>query len=423
MNRAAAFVLLGLASLGCWQYRAGYCDENHTDCDSTSICHPELHRCVPKTGAGGHGGQDGGLDSGRDGARDVPVDKGPPPCSVDANSCGGETPVCDSLTHACRGCKSNTECTTTGKPVCAITGDGGTTGVCVECTQNSDCKDTAPVCNKTLHTCSACTTDDDCKLFDPGVCKTLGPGNNGRCVRPDETIYVSKSAGCSDTLAVVPQDGGAPDAGAPNGVSTRPFCSMEPIRAVLSPSRYVVLVSGQVTGADWSYNNEAQGPVLIVGRTGTISGAADPNFQMTSGNVTIRNLTFSPGGKVGIEADGGNLSLSRVTISGCQGGGLWLNGAAFDVENSTISGNGPGDHNGSIWGGILETALGPATGTTANNISQVSVLNNMGQDITCKDGLVGRDVLVYDSNKAVQVSPGCNLLLCMDAGAMCGAQP
>lgn len=409
-------VLLLLATAGCWQYRAGYCDQSHA-CDVGWSC--QSHRCVAATY---DGGGDGAHDGARDGAHDAPVDKGPTPCSVDASTCSGDTPVCDAVTHVCRGCQANAECTAPGLPACAIAGDGGTTGVCVACTQNSDCKAGAPVCNKTAHTCGPCGSDDDCKAFDPGVCKTQGSGANGRCLRPDEVIYVSKAPGCSDTLPAAAMDGGAPDAGVQAGISTRPFCSLEPIRSVLSPSRAVVVVSGQVSGASWSYNDEAQGPLLITGHAAMISGAASPNFQMTGGNVTIRNVTFSPGGSVGIEADGGTLSLRNVKVQSCQGGGIWLNGAGFDIESSTITGNGPGDHDGAAWGGILETALSTATGA-AKNISQCTVANNDGQGITCKDALTGREILAYGNSPPTQVSPGCNLLLCSDAGAMCGPQP
>jgi hypothetical protein len=423
VNRLGALLLVVAASLGCWQYRTGYCDKNHMDCGLHATCNVHTQLCEPRS----DGGSGGANDAGRDAVHDALADKGPPACFVDANSCRGETPVCDSMTHACRGCRSNTECTAPGKPACAL-GDGGTNGVCVECTQNSDCKDTSPVCDLHSNTCRGCGTDSDCQLHAPGICNVFGPSGDasvplGRCVRDDETINVAQNSGvCSDNQSAAPADGSAPDGGAQPGSSAHPFCSMQPVTGALSPSRHIVIVSGNVTGANWIYKNEAGVPILVVGKAGSILGGALPAFQMSSGDVTLRHLSLSSGGNNGVEADGGTLRLDHVTVSGCtQGGGLWLNGANFDIENSKFTGNGPGLHSGSGWGGILETSVPP---TGPKTISQVTVTGNTGQGITCMDGLTGSEVLVYaNTGASFQVSPGCNLTLCTDAGATCGAQP
>ncbi len=140
---------------------------------------------------------------------------------------------------------------------------------------------------------------------------------------------------------------------------------------------------------------------------------------MSSGDVTIRSVIFKTGTGIGIEADGGTLHLDHVTVRNCAGGGIWLNGASFDIQNSTIDANGPGTYMGFNWGGILETKI-PASGP--KNISQVTVASNNGQGIICNDGLTGNEVLVYANVSAIQVSTGCHLNLCSDAGMMCGPQ-
>jgi hypothetical protein len=418
----AALLLLGTA--GCWQYRAGYCDESHKQCGPGLTCDVNTHHCVlPDAGStGGTGGTGGTTDAGRD----VGIDMGPSHCTVDAHDCGSQTPICDDMTLTCRGCKSDDECASidSSKPACLIAADGGTTGVCVACTANKHCPATAPVCDARSHSCQGCLTDDDCKLHAPGVCNTAAPASvdaavaPSRCVRDDEVVYVQKSTACSDTPPTSPADASAPDGGVPLGVSTRPFCSMEPVRGVLSAARHVVVVTGGVSGASWPYGDQAGVPITIVGKSATIGGAASPAFQMSSGDVTIRKVTFGTVSALGIEADGGILRLDHVTVDHCPGGGIWLNGAGFDIRNTRVTNNGPGDHDGARWGGILETAV-PASGP--RNISQTTVTDNTGQGITCKDPLTVGDNLASDT--AVQVSAGCNLGLCAEASAMCGAQP
>ncbi len=421
--------LLLLAATGCWRYRAGYCEQSHRDCGPGFTCHPETHLCLPAV-------QDAASDTPADTAtdatssdapRDVGADKGPPPCMLDGHDCDGATPVCDTNLLTCRGCKTDDECAALdgNKPACLIAADGGTTGTCVPCTSNKHCPDTAPVCDPHTNRCGGCITDDDCKLYAPGVCKTTPPSAAdagvapSRCLRDDEAIYVNSKTDCSDTPPAPAADGSAPDGGVLSGTSARPFCTMEPVRGALSEARPVVVVSGSVSGASWSYGDQAGVPITIVGKTGTIIGAASPAFQMSSGDVTIRSLTVKTGGAIGLEADGGTLRLDQVTVTGCQGG-IWLNGANFDLHNVWVTGNTAGDHDGFDWGGILETAVPP---TGLKTISQVTVANNTGQGITCKDALDGGEILAYGNQAATQVSGGCGLMLCTDAGAMCGARP
>jgi hypothetical protein len=195
---------------------------------------------------------------------------------------------------------------------------------------------------------------------------------------------------------------------------------MDAIRGALSEGRAVVVVTGSVSGASWPYDNQAGVPITIVGKSGgTLIGAASPAFQMSSGDVTLRTLTIKTGGATGVEADGGTLRLDHVVVTGCSGGGIWLNGAGFDIQNVTITGNGAGTYNGFDWGGILETAV-PAG--APRNISQVTVTGNTGPGITCKDPLTGGEILAYGNIAATQVSSACTLGGCVDAGPMCGAQ-
>lgn len=411
---AAAFLL----AAGCSQLKPGRCD-HESDCDKTHFCDMNLKTCVPKDA-----GAPPVKDAGSDAQHDVAVDKGPPSCLADASLCSDPNkPFCGDDGTTCRSCRDDNECEKRfpSRPLCS-THDGA--GVCVECLADGDCHSAAASACSASNTCVPCSKDAQCANFGPGICVTAvaAAGDAGavaaHCASSSEAIYVNKTASCSDTVPAA-SDAGTADGGTVQpGSATRPFCTMEPIRGVLGP-RNVVFVSGTVSGASWSYNDEAKGHLLIAG-AGTIAGAASPGFQMKAGDVTIRGITFSPGASVGVQADGGTLHLDRVTVKGCLGGGIWLNGAGFDIQNTTVTGNGPGTYLGFTWGGILETMV-PAGGP--KNITQSSVANNVGTGITCSDMLTGREILAFGNTGTPQVSSTCSLLTCADAGAMCGAQP
>ncbi|HSS38920.1 MAG TPA: hypothetical protein VLT58_09135, partial [Polyangia bacterium] len=267
-------------------------------CGDGFRCDTSINRCVENTGgstggAGGIGGMAGigGIGgaagaAGIGGSPDGGVDKPPPRCDSDgAAVCSSDKPICDRGSGKCRTCGDQPDdCMTLNPalPVCRPAGDGGRPAACVECTQDSHCADrTKPVCDQSHNVCVGCATDDDCQRFTPSVCKTAAPSSadagaaKGHCVGNGETIYVSKTAACSDTPTSTTAEAGA-DAGVRGESTGRPFCSMEPIRTILSATRNVVVVSGEVSGASWSYNNQAGGPLLIVGQGATIAGAASP---------------------------------------------------------------------------------------------------------------------------------------------------
>lgn len=437
--RSARVLLLPLLALaaGCWQYRAGYCDQTHNDCGNGTHCDTSTNMCV-QNGSGGSGGSGGiagmgglggiggigGSDAGgAAGGRDGGVDK-PAPCSLDANSCGVDKPICGS-DGQCRACTNDPDCNViTGRPACLTSGTGA--GRCVECTADTHCKSPmAPVCDTATNRCRPCGSDDDCKAFLPGVCTSVlttssdGGPPSGRCIAADEAIYVKKTGTCSDTVTAQ-TDAATTDAGIQGEQSDRPFCSMNPIRSVLSPKRHVVVVSGEVSGPGWSYNDEAAGPLLIVGKSATLDGAASPAFQMTAGNVTIRNVSFKTVSGVGIEADGGTLRLDDVKVDHCGGGGILLAGAMFDIRNTTVSNDGPGQTGAVSWGGIYVSTT-PPPGSLAN-LDHVTISIDPPVGIACAGSITGNAVAVSNQSGGVGIQSSCMVNACApnDAGT-CGA--
>lgn len=420
MTRAGALILLMATSLGCWQVRAGYCDHSHPQCGEGYQCDFPTQKCMPSTtGAGGTGGHP-------DGGHDAAADTGPPRCSADANTCHGTTPFCDPDSQTCRGCTSDQECananaTTLGCRMAAA----GMPGVCVTCTKDAHCSTgDAPVCALDSNTCTGCTTDSDCQRFQPGVCRTFfaaavdGAPAPAACLTPEQAIYVQNTTGCSD----------APDAGS-GGTATVPFCSMQPVLGAISKDRAVVIVTGSVAAGTWTYADQASGKLLIIGAstaqqpTALIASSGTPAFNMSSGDVTVRKLSFTSNLSMGIQAAGGMLTLDHVKVDSCKTGGILLNGAAFDIENSAVTNNGVGMDLTTSWSGIYVKT----TPAGSKKLYSSTVAGNKNAGVLCAGAIDGRDVLAYANGGNVDVGSLCNFTSCGStdaaAGATCGAQP
>jgi hypothetical protein len=327
-------------------------------------------------------------------------------CLMDTHCTTPQTPICSLDTGTCEGCDAagTNACTTkdTNKPVCVKTATGGLAkGTCVGCLMNSDCNGappSTPICKS--NSCAGCTADTDCSGMGAGICV-----KDGHCATIAETIYVKNdTASCTD----------APSVSANAGTSAQPFCTMQPVTMYLSPARDLVIVSGLVSGATWSYNDNVTGGLLsIVGQLGAqIASSASPGFSLQGGNVYIRGVSFSPSGSIGIKSTGGAITLYGVTVDGCMGGGIFLSGTTFDIENTTVTNNGPGAQGTS--GGVNISTAG-----AGSKLNLVTIENNKQIGITCDTAIAATGVLVM-SNTGGDIANSCKFSSC-SMGAGCGA--
>jgi hypothetical protein len=345
-----------------------------------------------------------------------------------ANSeCKGTTPICElgdagASRNSCRMCASTSDCTqlSATTPVCVTTANapgGAQRGTCVMCLMNSDCTaeggatTTKPICELTMtnagtpvNTCRKCTADTECG--GPGVCML-----DGHCATDAETIYVKNDGmtTCNDS---------PPDGSADAGTKAHPFCSMAPILGYVSTNRDLVLVDGStamvITVGTWIYADQASpNSLTIVGQQSPTIGtlSSNPLFNMSSGTVRIRGVTFSPSPSIGINATGGSLFLDGVTVDSCKGGGIVLNGATFDIENTTVTNNGS---SGTI-GGVNISSAG-----AGSLLNLVTITNNKPAGITCGGGVNATGVYVM-SNTGSQIVGLCGFNSCTQLGSGCGA--
>ena len=353
--------------------------------------------------------------------------------AVDAG-CSAATPTCEAISGRCVECLGNGDCvrdatksfcqagTCVGcagagalacatrdpaKPVCTAS------GTCAECATSDDCKAAAkPICDATV--CVACTSDDQCqaKAGGPGVCLFQ---LDGHCATDAESIYVGKigAGACSDSGA---------------GSAQMPYCTAQTAVGVAkSAARPVVVVIGQVGGFTVG---ALSSPLTIVGRSAVITPADyDDGIIITSGEIYLRALTVAgnPSGVtgVGVNAQAATGATVALNMDGCAikdnpGGGVFLAGAAFDIRNSTVTGNGPGQTiGGTVWGGIRVDSL-PASGQT--NLGLVTIQKNLATGLTCSTAIQGQGVLA-SGNTPLDIATSCGVVSCATPAPTCGAQP
>jgi len=361
------------------------CSSN-TDCQGGRICSfdpQNVGRCLFPIdgGTGGAGGQGGSTSTGGTGGGAAgtggSTDGGGP--DVNTCACVGNTPVC-------------------------------LQGSCVQCAASSDCTTdaTKPICDTTSHSCVACSSDSQCvaklgSTGNPGVCMSQ---TDGHCAIDSETIYVQNSSSC------------VPTAGA-GGTATVPYCSMEAVGIAANATHTLVVIRGPVNAADWTYQRGVGSPMTsFIGQQGAAIGSgATPAFNMDSGAVYFRGVKFSSSLSLCIQATGGTLTLDTDVVDTCASGGIYLNGAAFDIVNTTVTNSGPGMMGPTSWGGILVSTL-PTSGATLLKLDTIQ--GNKGPGIACIGQITGTGIYA-NGNSTSDVGTSCNITTCSPLSSTCGA--
>jgi len=395
--RLAVLTLLGLTA-GCTEnkLRAGHC-ERDTDCPPGRSC--VLEGAATFTCAA----SDGGLPDGD-------VSEAAPECTA-SSQCPVEKPICDAQT--CRACDSTqfgdgAACASrdSARPLC------GPTGACVECvsTTSADCNGNPakPICDLASNTCVECTADDQCaaKGVGAGICMSH---QDGRCASDSETIYVENKTGCASS-ALTPMAGSA----------GTPFCGPQLAIDGVTSTRRTVVISGTVAGFQWAPAG-AQTQISMVGRNAAvIAGGTQPGVAIASGaDLYLRGpLTIGPGPEVGISATAGAvLGITGLVVDGNKKGGILIDGAAFELRESTIVGNGPGDIIGLPWGGVR---IQNAASVVPATLDRLTLQNNNPVGLSCSGTVTGSGVFATD-NTSVDIATTCGITPCSPAGSICGA--
>jgi hypothetical protein len=245
---------------------------------------------------------------------------------------------------------------------------------------------------------------------------------DGHCATDTETVYVQNVTGCSTTTV--------------GGTSATPFCQAQAgIASAKSTSKPLLVITGTLAppSAGVSTTIAVSAPLTIVGKSSAkiTPASGGDGIGITSGEVYLRNITVQGSSSTGSSTNPGinaaptsgntiTLHMDTCAVTNNPGGGILLNGAAFDIQNTTVTGNGPGTQGAVSWGGILVNSL-PTSGPTS--LSLVTIQNNPAPGLSCAGAISGSGVLAT-GNTLSQIGSTCGLASCStsDASANCGAQ-
>jgi hypothetical protein len=234
---------------------------------------------------------------------------------------------------------------------------------------------------------------------------------DGRCATNAETIYVQETTICPGAAATA------------DGTSAKPYCSMDSVIAAIDATRNLIVVRGAVAGATGAFSVGSRQLSIVGQSNAAIAGATHPALDLAAGDLYVRNLKLSASASMGCRAvTGSTLRLEHDLATGSSSGGILLDGAAFDIENTTVTNNGSGTLGAITWGGILVNnppAAGPA------KLQLLSVQNNTGGGIACSTALTMPDGVLASGNTTMgqDIVSTCGFSSCGTASATCGAQP
>ncbi len=347
---ARGFVLLALVLAGCTQKVDGYCCTD-ADCDSIVECaDPARPFCdnageFPASNGVGRTCIGDPLTSACDGPEDC-TNQERPFCldgmcvqCTEGSECAADAPVCDDGTHLCGACTMDGDCDGRAEARC-FTDDG----VCVACLEATDCPlMEAPVCDDTDHACRGCIADAECAS---DVCNLA----TGECVAEADVIYLEPGGTGATCTSVAPC--GTFAAGLALVTATKKTIKVGAgsyDERVAIPGLTVDIVGpgadvhGTVVGPLFDITGDAE--VSIRGlRIHEGAGTTGDGVRCTdsTGNptVTLSAVTVDTNGGKGITATGCALTVTRSVIRGNTAGGVVISAGTFTLTNNWIVGNG-----------------------------------------------------------------------------------
>lgn len=150
-------------------------------------------------------------------------------------------------------------------------------------------------------------------------------------------------------------------------------------------------------------------------------------IKVSGGDLYVRGLSVT-GGSPGIWATAGNiLRLDHVSVSNNNAGGILLDGAGFDIKDTTVSNNGANSF-GPVFGGLLIQDV-PASSAIPKTLVLSTITGNQLVGVSCSAGTASivtpspTTILVSAPSGALDVANACGFTSCAAASTTCGAQP
>jgi hypothetical protein len=166
--------------------------------------------------------------------------------------------------------------------------------------------------------------------------------------------------------------------------------------------------------------------MTIVGQNaGTITATGSmATVHVSGGDIYIRDLTIT-GGSPGLWADSGTIvRLNHVSVSNNAAGGILLDGAGFDIKNTTVTGNGA--NTGTVVFGGIGVANTPTGAQVPKTLTLSTVTSNQLLGISCATGAMFSPTpagVLVATNTGSDIGTSCGFTSCGAASGTCGAQP
>lgn len=287
-------------------------------------------------------------------------------CESDAE-CEAEAPVCIEETHLCAGCSDDRDCSEiAGAPHCLVA-----EGTCVACVEAEDCGGDTPICE--ANTCVGCAGPEDCggvtPICESGTCR--GCAADAECV---SEVCDRDGGACFDEANVIYMSPGGQAAGT---------CTREaPCDSFARAIDQVTEGRNVIKAAPGTYEGQVviEGiRVTILAEGATVQ--PPPNETVVSvvndGDATIEGLTVTGalggGTTIAVTCSDSRLQLRRSSVIGnTGGGGISITACEFSLVNNVIANNG---NAGSAFGGVLISQI--AAGGL-QEFSFNSVIGNVG---------------------------------------------
>jgi hypothetical protein len=188
----------------------------------------------------------------------------------------------------------------------------------------------------------------------------------------------------------------------------------------------LLVIRGSVSGTiAWTLPASPQ--MSIVGQsTGILTGTGSvATLEVTSGDLYIRALTIT-GGSPGVWATGGAiLRLDHVSVSNNTAGGILLDGAGFDIKDTTVDANGGNTAGTVIFGGVgIQNT--PTSAVVPKSFALSTISTNQQIGVSCGTGAAFSPTptsVFASGNTGGQIGGACGFSTCTPASTTCGAQP
>jgi hypothetical protein len=328
--------------------------------------------------------------------------------------------LCDKPDAAPMKCQVSSDCTDDpNKEICEAM-------ECVQCTamDTSACEAMTPVCNTTSHSCQGCKKHADCPLSD--ACMP-----DGSCAVPTSVLYVTQNATDTTSCAKETPCGNVIDALAVAGGKSIVRVKGTIISATIAiNNRNLTFLGDPDPMGPTSILNRTTGDVMSVDGSSKVrlydmqiasaAGNIGINVSMThTGELELQRCLVT-GNDTGIQnASSSLVTINRSTVSRNDVGGIVLVGTVpkFDITNNFVFRN--GDANGSPNGGI--TIDGVSAGIPARLEFNTIVDNDASSGgsrsggVQCTitgfpapNNLIARNALDNVETALAQVNGGCN---------------